>query len=36
MLTFLNAIGIVIIAVSSSALGYFLSAIIDDQMNSKA
>lgn len=30
MLTLLNAIGIIIIALSSSALGYFITAIIDD------
>jgi len=36
MLTFLNAIGIIIVAFSSSALGYFVTAIIDDVRTKKA
>lgn len=36
MLTLLNAIGVIIVALSSSALGYFVTAIIDDQMTKKA
>jgi hypothetical protein len=36
MLTLLNAIGILIVALSSSALGYFVTAIIDDLMTKKA
>jgi len=35
MLTFLNAIGIIIVALSSSALGYFVTAIIDDLRTNK-
>jgi len=35
MLTFLNAIGIIIVALSSSALGYFVTAIIDDLKSNK-
>jgi hypothetical protein len=30
MITLLNAVGIIIVALSSSALGYFISALIDD------
>jgi hypothetical protein len=35
MLTLLNALGIVIVALSSSALGYFLTAIIYDLRTKK-
>jgi len=30
MITLLNALGIIIVALSGSALGYFVTAIIDD------
>lgn len=36
MLTLLNAIGIIIVALGSSALGYFVTAIIDDLRTKKA
>jgi len=36
MLTLLNALGIIIVAVSSSALGYFVTALIDDFRAEKA
>jgi len=35
MITLFNAIGIIIVALSSSALGYFVSAIIDDLTSKK-
>jgi len=35
MLTFLNALGIIIVALGSSALGYFVVAIIDDVKTNK-
>jgi len=35
MLTLINAIGIIIVALSSSALGYFVTAIIDDRKTKK-
>jgi len=36
MLTLLNVIGIIVVALSSSALGYFVTALIDDHRTNKA
>jgi len=36
MITLLNAIGIIIVALGSSALGYLAAAIIDDVKTNKA
>jgi hypothetical protein len=36
MLTLFNVIGIIIVAISSCALGFLLTAIVDDLMRKKA
>jgi hypothetical protein len=36
MLTLLNVIGIIIVAISSCALGFLLTAIIDDLITKKS
>jgi len=36
MITLLNAVGIIIVALGSSALGYFVAAMIDDLRAKKA
>jgi len=35
MITLLNAIGIIIVALSGTALGYFVTALIDEQRAKK-
>ena len=35
MITFINAVGLIIVAFASAALGYFTTAIIDDAITKK-
>ena len=35
MITLINAVGLIIVALASAALGYFATAIIDDAVTKK-